>query len=739
MLTNKNTLSPIRRGLGRSLRTSLISFAAAGAVATSTLVGEREASANIVTDVASMFVQNTISCLASGNTKNFGMCVLKGQTSSYSLSSSDLSSIKDIVSEELDEHSLTELSAQSDGVISDASEYYRNETQSISALQQSYAWAESIHDDAEDVMDTLVAYGLDGAKGYYVLASIRHAMLVEMYNIEVAKNALGVAAGSGEYLLGSSDLASFRTNRIQSEAQEVASYLGDWSDDVDTAFGSVFHDFDYSSHKTRSACFVFLVDNGWYRDVTSQYCYSDPTSASGTTCHEYKYWRCTYQSGNNFNQDTDDKTEAAAKIALKQAKIDYRKDTIGELVYETIHAFEMAAGGDFERCGDGTCAIGEVDDCSADCTETSSTTGTFDQWASYTSWNTSATTTLLQNEDASLKWQSDGNLVLYATNGSVIWASRTYGNGADTLSFQVDGNLVIYDGSAYIWGTQTTTGTGATKPTKMILVGEVLHLVDSNGLSVWNSDTDWNRHSAGYDGSTHNTNDNPSDSEDSYSGRFCLDNSAKTTLLKTGDLFGYYRYKLDWQTDGNLVMYNDSGSLWSSSTSSSGKYLCNQEDGNLVIYDEEHNALWHSDTAFVGVGGQLQLVRDQLRVTTASGDILWASGPCTSNDCQYAVKSTSSFSYTKTSSSQTVLETGKAKLVLTSAGYLQIVNKATSSALWTSSVSGTTASFSSGTLKVGSTSINATAGSKLFLVDCNLFIGDSSTNKPVYSTDTTCD
>jgi hypothetical protein len=88
------------------------------------------------------------------------------------------------VSKELDEHSLTALSAQSDGVISDASEYYRNETQSISALQQSYAWAESIHDDAEDVMDALVAYDLEGAKGYYVLASIRQAMLVEMYNMQ---------------------------------------------------------------------------------------------------------------------------------------------------------------------------------------------------------------------------------------------------------------------------------------------------------------------------------------------------------------------------------------------------------------------------------------------------------------------------------------------------------------------------------------------------------------------------
>jgi D-mannose binding lectin len=729
MNTNNIKLGSIRRGLTRSLRTALIPLAMAGAAATSTFVAEREASAEIISSVASMFVKNAVTCLATGNTKNFGKCLLVGETSSYSLSSSDLASIKEIVSEELDAHSLTELSAQSDGVISDATEYYRNETQTISALQQSYAWAESIHDDAEDVMDTLLAYGLDGAEGYKVLGAIRHAMLVEMYNIEVAKNALGVAAGSGEYLLNASDLATFRTNRIQSEANEVAVNLSGFSDDVDTAFGSLSHYKSYSGNKlSKGSCYVFLLDLGYYQNVTSKYCYSDPTSSSGTTCHTYSYWQCSYRSGDNYNSESDHKAKATANIAYQTAKMDYRDDMLGELVFETIDTFEKAADGDFEYCGNGTCSVGEIDNCSADCTDTNSTTGTFDQVTSYGSWGVSSTTSLLTNDDATLKWQSDGNLVLYATNGKVIWSSRTYGNSATSLVFQNDGNLAIYSNSTYLWGSQTTTTDGVTTATKLVLAGEVLHLLDADDQSVWNSETDWNRHSDGYD------------AEDSSGGRFCIDNSVAKTLLKNGDRLGWYKYKLDWQTDGNLVLYSGTGATpWQTYTGGSGEYLCNQEDGNLVIYDDEYNALWSSGTSSRGVGGQLQLMRDQVRLTTDSGDLLWVSGECSSDDCKYAARSSSSFSLTKGTSSQTILETGKAKFVYNSGGYLQILDKTTGSALWTSSVSGTTASFSSGTLKVGTTSINSTAGSKLFLADCNLFIGDSSTNKSVYSTGTKCD
>jgi hypothetical protein len=51
--------------------------------------------------------------------------------------------------------------------------------------------------------------------------------------------------------------------------------------------------------------------------------------------------------------------------------------------------------------------------------------------------------------------QNDGNLVVYAANGSLVWSSGTGGSGHH-LDVQDDGNVVIYraDGSS-AWATST--------------------------------------------------------------------------------------------------------------------------------------------------------------------------------------------------------------------------------------------------------------------------------------------
>ena len=55
-----------------------------------------------------------------------------------------------------------------------------------------------------------------------------------------------------------------------------------------------------------------------------------------------------------------------------------------------------------------------------------------------------------------LVMQSDGNLVLYNTSSSPVWASGTSGTAGRTAAFQSDGNLVIYaaDGSS-TWNSGT--------------------------------------------------------------------------------------------------------------------------------------------------------------------------------------------------------------------------------------------------------------------------------------------
>jgi hypothetical protein len=67
-----------------------------------------------------------------------------------------------------------------------------------------------------------------------------------------------------------------------------------------------------------------------------------------------------------------------------------------------------------------------------------------------------------QGDPNALVVQDDGNLVLYAKNGSVIWASNKTGKTGDYfLSMQDDGNLVVYQGKPEsanikpIWATNT--------------------------------------------------------------------------------------------------------------------------------------------------------------------------------------------------------------------------------------------------------------------------------------------
>ena len=47
-------------------------------------------------------------------------------------------------------------------------------------------------------------------------------------------------------------------------------------------------------------------------------------------------------------------------------------------------------------------------------------------------------------------YQPDGNFVLYGENGTVLWASKTYGI-PKTFSMQLDGNLCVYTSSGNGW------------------------------------------------------------------------------------------------------------------------------------------------------------------------------------------------------------------------------------------------------------------------------------------------
>jgi hypothetical protein len=60
----------------------------------------------------------------------------------------------------------------------------------------------------------------------------------------------------------------------------------------------------------------------------------------------------------------------------------------------------------------------------------------------------------------SLRFQSDGNLILINSSGQPLWATGTDRRG-ESLSLQADGNLVIYGGGRALWATNTDGNPGA--------------------------------------------------------------------------------------------------------------------------------------------------------------------------------------------------------------------------------------------------------------------------------------
>jgi len=64
-----------------------------------------------------------------------------------------------------------------------------------------------------------------------------------------------------------------------------------------------------------------------------------------------------------------------------------------------------------------------------------------------------------RNGSFKLIYQTDGNLVLYRSNGAVLWASNTAGRPAGRFCMQDDGNIVVYDpGGAPLWAASHNGG-----------------------------------------------------------------------------------------------------------------------------------------------------------------------------------------------------------------------------------------------------------------------------------------
>jgi hypothetical protein len=189
--------------------------------------------------------------------------------------------------------------------------------------------------------------------------------------------------------------------------------------------------------------------------------------------------------------------------------------------------------------------------------------------------------------ESALTLQTDGNMVLYS-NFKAVWNTVTFNRTPNRLEMGTDGNLKIYFSDGSTWASNTAGHPGAYL--KLQTDGNLV-IYDTNGTPLWNTVTFQSPDHLSYVNTT-------------LSGNTMLPGQQ----LETADR----HYKLIFQTDGNLVLYSETTgrALWNSvSFNKGGKFLTQQNDGNLVIYTANGTAIWNSQTNGRGVS-QLTLQQD---------------------------------------------------------------------------------------------------------------------------------
>ncbi|OGH57150.1 MAG: hypothetical protein A3I06_06300 [Candidatus Lindowbacteria bacterium RIFCSPLOWO2_02_FULL_62_12] len=84
------------------------------------------------------------------------------------------------------------------------------------------------------------------------------------------------------------------------------------------------------------------------------------------------------------------------------------------------------------------------------------------------------------------------------------------------------------------------------------------------------------------------------------------------------------RFKLIYQTDGSLVLYQGGTALWSKAVGTKPGKTVMQGDGNLVVYDADGKAVWNSGTS--GSGAYLVLQNDgNMVIYSSSKTALWST------------------------------------------------------------------------------------------------------------------
>lgn len=207
----------------------------------------------------------------------------------------------------------------------------------------------------------------------------------------------------------------------------------------------------------------------------------------------------------------------------------------------------------------------------------------------------------VNNGSVKLTLQTNGNLLVLNPLNQILWASNTSGRACTAqtcvAAFQTDGNLVLYQNGAPYWAS------GPISPNAWLAVSPVspyLKIIATNGTTIWQTGA-------------------PAPTT-----TYLLLNPL--TLGANQSQANPY-VKLIFQSDGNLVIYNSSGSpLWATNTwgraCSSNCVAAFQNDGNLVLY-QNGAPYWASNTIGTGFKLKVSPTAPVISILDSNGNAVW--------------------------------------------------------------------------------------------------------------------
>ncbi|MBD8592344.1 putidacin L1 family lectin-like bacteriocin [Pseudomonas sp. CFBP 8758] len=191
---------------------------------------------------------------------------------------------------------------------------------------------------------------------------------------------------------------------------------------------------------------------------------------------------------------------------------------------------------------------------------------------------------LSQDKRYSLVLQEDANLAIYdQTNGATVWiadGTQAYSSTVPLkdmpLHVLMYGGLYLYDPiRRRTWHTRDSTSVAQSERYHLCMQNDG-NLVIVDIQAVWSSDTSATFTPAAVNSTVLNPD----------------------IQMEVGTPYPAGEYKLYFQGDGNLVVYNRNGqSVWNSETDGKGATKAiMQGDGNFVLYTNDGKAVWSTKT-----------------------------------------------------------------------------------------------------------------------------------------------